>query len=292
MGSGSKPAPLAAVVLGAALAFAGGGGAAGQDELFIGEEPPAETPDPGMADATATAADAPDEEPAPAPDAPAVQTARGVLEPADEAILSSQLTALIEAMPLDAGDRFAAGDVLVAFDCAQYEAQRAQAQAMLQGAQAKLSNQYALQRLNAGSQLEAQLASAESAQASAAVQEAEVAIARCTLAAPYDGRVVERMANAHEVAEPGTQLMSIVSDGPLHVTLLVPSPWLAWLAEGQDFAFEVDETGGTHPATVTTIGARVDPVSQRIIVRGTFAEAPPDLLPGMSGSAHFTRAPD
>ncbi len=218
-------------------------------------------------------------------------TARGVLEPAAEAVISSELSARIAELPFDEGDAFAAGAVLVAFDCALFEARRGQAAALLRAARAKLANARQLQQMNSIGELEVSLAQAEVARTAAAVTEAEVAVQRCTIPAPFDGRVVEKLANAHEVAAPGVELLSIVSAGAPEATLLVPSAWLTWLEPGQRFAFRVDETGAELPGAVTAIGARVDPVSQTVPLRVELEAAGQTgdtrLIPGMSGTARF-----
>lgn len=222
------------------------------------------------------------------------RTARGVLEPAEEAIVSSELAARIDALPFDDGMGFPAGAVLVSFDCALFQARRSQAVAQLQGARTKLDNARQLQRTNAIGELDVALARAEVQRTAAAVAEAEVAVQRCEIVAPYDGRVVETFVNAHEVASPGVELLAIVSRGALEATLLVPSSWLVWLEEGTGFRFTVDETGATLDGRVAVLGARVDPVSQTVPVRVVLdvdpeGDAGAALVPGMSGTARFPR---
>lgn len=229
-----------------------------------------------------------DGEPATGPAEPL--TARGVLVPAEEAVISSELAARIVALPFRDGEAFAAGDALVAFDCALFEARRDQASAMLQGARATLGNARQLQQMNSIGELEVTRARTDVLQAEAALAEAAVTVDRCTIAAPYDGRVVEAFVNAHEVATPGVELLAIVSTAPLEATLLVPSDWLVWLAPGQPFAFEIDETAAVLSGDVASIGARVDPVSQTVPLRVVLSQAEPGLIAGMSGTARFSRS--
>ncbi len=219
----------------------------------------------------------------------ATPTARGVVEPGHEAVISSELAARIFELPFEEGESFAAGDTLVAFDCALFEARRRQAVAQLQAARAKLRNAEQLQATNAIGAVEVDLAAAEARRTAAAVAETDVAVARCSIAAPFDGRVVERLRNPHEVAAPGDELLAIVSRGAPETTLLVPSDWLVWLQPGQDFEFRVDETGMSLPGRILRLGARIDPVSQTVPVYGSLvapaSQAP--LVPGMSGTARF-----
>ena len=49
--------------------------------------------------------------------------ARGVIRPVHKATIATDLLARVSELPLKEGDRFAAGDLLVAFDCRRYEAE-------------------------------------------------------------------------------------------------------------------------------------------------------------------------
>ncbi len=58
------------------------------------------------------------------------------------------------------------------------------------------------------------------------------------------------------------------------------------MEKGLVFEFHVDEIQKSYQARVVQIGAIVDPVSQTVSIKGTFAEQV-DVLAGMSGSARF-----
>jgi hypothetical protein len=84
---------------------------------------------------------------------------------------------------------------------------------------------------------------------------------------------------------PGTPVIEIVESANLHLEMFVPSRWLGWLKNGHVFSLEIDELGTEAKARVTTIGSRVDPVSQTVLVRAELVDRPPGVLPGMSGYA-------
>ncbi|MEN2991706.1 efflux RND transporter periplasmic adaptor subunit [Tistrella sp. BH-R2-4] len=217
-------------------------------------------------------------------------TARGVLEPAAEAVISAEIAGRITDISVTEGASFAKGALLVRFDCTLYEAQLAQARAQSAGAKAELDNARSLARLQSIGQLEVQLAEARLAEASAAIRLHSATVERCRISAPYAGRVVARLAQPAEGVAAGDDLLAIVSDGAPRLRLIVPSNWLAWLQPGQRFSFDVDETGGTVQATVTAVGARVDQVSQTVAVLASIEEGGRDLLAGMSGTARFPAA--
>ena len=106
----------------------------------------------------------------------------------------------------------------------------------------------------------------------------------CSFRAPWNGRVTEIKANAHEVIEPGRELMKILDDKSLEVEMIVPSGWLKWIRPGIDISMVIDETGKNYDLEISRIGARVDPVSQTIRIFSSFKSDAADVLAGMSGA--------
>ncbi len=213
--------------------------------------------------------------------------ARGLLEPRDEAVLSSEIAARIVRLPVREGRAFAAGDLLVEFDCAYFEAQRAAAVAAASGAGHTLQNARQLARLNSVGALEVAVAQADYERARAEQRLAEVVTGRCTIRAPWRGRLVEALVHEHESVPAGRELLRILNDESLEVTLIVPSVWLRWLRPDRRFRFEVDETGRSHDGRVTAIGARIDAASESLRVTGVLDPPPAGLIAGMSGTAVF-----
>lgn len=204
-----------------------------------------------------------------------------------EAKLSAQMDGRLVSLPKGPGASFARGELLAEFDCNNQRAELAMATARLEKTQSTLDSQRALQKLNAVSPLELALAEADVAEAKARRQQAEVGAGRCRILAPYAGRVVRRVANEFETIGPGATILEVVENGPLRLELLVPSRWLAWIRTGTTFRVRVDEINREVPARVTSIGSRVDAVSQTVSVQGVFTETVPGVLPGMSGNALF-----
>jgi multidrug efflux pump subunit AcrA (membrane-fusion protein) len=85
----------------------------------------------------------------------------------------------------------------------------------------------------------------------------------------------------------GQELISILDDSHLKLELYVPSKWLSWLETGTAFKVQIDETGKTYPATVTALGAKVDPVSHSVEITAEIQGSYAELLAGMSGVARF-----
>jgi RND family efflux transporter MFP subunit len=213
---------------------------------------------------------------------------RGVLEAPEIATLSAEVPGRLLTLTPREGDRFSTGDVLAQFDCAPLEAQLRSAEATLRRANLELGSRGKLAKLGSMGKLDVGIAAADAAAAKAEVALRSFHVEKCVLHAPFDGWVVARRANAHEVLSPGEPILDIIGGGKPIVRMIVPSLWLKWLKSGWSLTFSIDETGATLPAEVIRLGAQVDPVSQTVPVFAQLQLTESDpVRPGMSGSAHF-----
>lgn len=225
----------------------------------------------------------------PTGDAEGMPGMRAQLSARTESMLSVRVNAPIAEISVRPGDRFKKGDPLVKFDCAVQVAQVRKARAELTAARRTKEAKQELVRLNSASMLELKLAEAQEDKSEAEVAMAEAETAYCNILAPYPGRVVDVQAKLHASYPEGHEIMSLIADGDLEVEIIIPSGWLAWLKPGHIFSMRIDETSKVYQATVTRIGARVDPVSQAIKIFGQVNNPHQELLPGMSGEAAFHR---
>lgn len=212
---------------------------------------------------------------------------RGLLKPIHEATLSSEILAKIVDMPFKVGKHFKKGEVLVRFDCSRYKAEHSAAQAEFAAHKKTSENNEELATYNAVATLQLEVSKLETAKAEAQMSVANTVLSACNITAPWNGRVVETIANEHETIAPGKELLRILDDSILEIEVLAPSKWLTTLKIGTPFSFSVDETGKEYQAKLTAIGSKVDPVSQTVQLIGTLDNQHAGLLAGMSGSAKF-----
>lgn len=205
----------------------------------------------------------------------------------DSVTLSSEIAARIASLPLREGDAFRAGQALVTFDCGLYQSQLHKAEAAADAASAVQDSNQRLADLHSIGKAELEQSQAHVKEAQAEAAGARLLVSRCTVAAPFAGRVARRRAAAFEYVTPGTPLLDIVETGRLELQMIVPSKWLAWLRPGVPLQVDVDELGQRVNAKVVRIGAQIDPVSQTVAVFGAVDGAGTRLLPGMSGWAVF-----
>jgi len=213
--------------------------------------------------------------------------ARGVVVPNAEVTLAAGLSAKISKMPFKAGESFRRGDLLVAFDCARQLADLRGAKATMGKAASFYKSKKRLKARGAAGSQEVFEAAADVANAKASVDGFSEILRLCKIDAPFNGRIVERHAETHEIPAPNAPIMTVVDDSALELDLIVPSKWLRWMKVGSTFDFSVDELGQNYRAKVARLGAKVDAVSQTIKLTGTFVVRPQSVLAGMSGTAKF-----
>ncbi len=200
------------------------------------------------------------------------------------ATLAAEMAGKIIDLPFRDGETFRKGERLVGFDCAAQRARQDQAAAAAQAATRKREVSGKLNQLNSISQLEVATAESTEAQAKAELALMSVMAQRCTIAAPYDGRVAGVEVQRYAFAAEGAPLLAIYETGAFDVEMIVPSSWLSWLKPGLAFHLRVEETGGTHEAEITRLSGQVDPVSQSVRIYGRIKGPTDTLRPGMSGS--------
>lgn len=217
----------------------------------------------------------------------ALPSVRGVVRAEAAATIASELVARISSLPFKAGQSFRANDVLVTFDCRRYEADYRAAEAEVKTQEIMVETQRQLLKHRATGSNDLALAEAKYGQALAAADSLRVRTSQCTILAPYDGRVVDRLVDVYEMPQANAALTRIVKDGALEVDLIVPSQWSVWLRPGYEFTFLVEETSTAHVARLLNLGAVVDPVSRTMKVSATLMNPTPKVRPGMSGSAQL-----
>ena len=209
------------------------------------------------------------------------------LVPYQQSVLSSELSAKIVALPFREGDTFRDGETLVGFDCDYFRAELNKATASAEAARQTLKADQRLAELNSVGALDVDLATAKLKEAEAEVAAMQVTVGKCTLVAPFAGRVAKLEVHAFEYVAPGKPLLEILATRRLEVQMNVPAKWLAWLKIGGRFTVKVDELEREYTGRVVRLGARIDPLTQSVSLAGEVEGNHPELLAGMSGSALF-----
>jgi len=226
---------------------------------------------------------------------PRTVTAFGVVHAHQESVLSAQVLARVEALPLREGAAVKAGDLLVALDpkdidanLAAAEAARVRAAASLKEAEAEHAR---VKRLfESGSATPREMERAESAlsaargglnEAGARVQEARARKGYTRILAPFDGRLVERRVEVGELAAPGTALVRVESAGAFELWADVPQESLHAIVPGAEATVRVDGIAAPIPGSVVRLVPAADPRSHTFTVK--VAVSPPEGAAVYSG---------
>lgn len=208
---------------------------------------------------------------------------RAQLAPHRYTTLAAEIGAKIQRLPVQDGGSFRAGQVLISFDCSLQQAQLNKARAALVGAEKNWAANKRLAELNSVGRVELDLSEAEVQKNQAELAAMSTMMAKCSITAPFSGRVAEQKAREQQYIQPGQAILDIIDDSVLELEFLVPSKWLAWMKVGHVFQVGIDETRKSYPAKVQRIAARVDPVSQSVRLVATISGRYPELIAGMSG---------
>jgi len=218
------------------------------------------------------------------------QGIRAQLLPRQFTTLAAEIGAKVNRLPVAEGAAFRRDDLLVTFDCSTQTAQLQKAEAALVAAEKTWIANQRLLELNAIGRLELDVADAERQKNQAEVATMRSVVAKCTVPAPFAGRIAEQKVREQQFVQPGQTLLEILDDSVLELEFIVPSRWLTWMKPKHAFRIRIDETGKTYPARVQRVGAKVDPVSQTVKVHAEIEGNFPELIAGMSGRASFANA--
>jgi len=189
------------------------------------------------------------------------------------------------------GDHFETGELLIQLDDTIFQATFARALAMLERAKAELAAKKSLFADKIASLFELRDAEASLAKARADLVIARKNLRASSILAPYTGKVVTLFIEEHELPQSNKELMEIIDDHTLIAKLLVPSSLLGKVQVGQALPIHIQEIAATVEATITRIGAVIDPASSTIRIDAEVDNADGYLKAGMIGSTTFAEQP-
>ena len=216
------------------------------------------------------------------------------IEAAQATLISSRLLARIVAVDVRAGDSVNRGDLLIELENSDIEARVQQAEANIRSTTARLNE--ARQNLGRVKELQAggvmSVADLDKAQAihdtlladmesvNQGLEEAKTALSYTRIAAPFDGRVVDRFAEPGDTAQPGTKLLALYNPLSLRVEAHVREVLALGLEVGQSLQVEIPSQQKTVDAVIEERVPAADPGSRSFLVKAGVA-FDGSLLPGM-----------
>ncbi|MEM6811118.1 MAG: efflux RND transporter periplasmic adaptor subunit [Pseudomonadota bacterium] len=215
-------------------------------------------------------------------------TVQAVLASTEKIVIASGLDAKIIKLDKQSGDTFKKGEALVRYDCSVDRARLKEMESRQRVTEKQLKAFEKLKELDSASEIELLVAKENNEQNKALISQIKGRLQACQHIAPWNGRIIQKMASEYEYVQNGRVIMEIASLKPLRAEFLIPSKWLQWLNIGTPLALSINETGRQYNAKIEAIYGEVDPVSQTIQVAAEIDKYHEELLPGMSGRVIFS----
>jgi len=212
-------------------------------------------------------------------------TKRFLLRPKFEVDIATQTSGIVEKIEFNVGQRFKKGDLLVKLGCgAQFARLQVQRAKVRESNLNYKSNQQLLVG-NAVSRYDVDIAKSQLEQERAKLSEQTILTNFCKIKAPFSGGVATVYVDKHAFIAQNTELMKLIDDSELIMSLNIPSKWVSKVQNNAFFSVDVDEVNKRYKAKIVGISPAIDPISKTIELRAVLVNKTKELKPGMSGTA-------
>lgn len=206
----------------------------------------------------------------------------GTVEEEAGSWLSFEVGGNIRTLPVDEGDRVAAGQVLATLDETSLRSVHRAALAALTQARDAYRRYGSLYRQGTVPEVKWVEIKSKLEQAESAEQVARENLGHAVLRAPFSGVVSTRQAEAGMNAAPGQAVLKLVRIDHVHVKVAVPESEITRWQVGQTATFTVAALGGRgYTAKVSEKGVEADPAAHTYTVKLSLANPGGKLMPGM-----------
>ena len=209
-------------------------------------------------------------------------SAVGTIAPVQGATISAEVAGTVAEVLFQSGTQVKKGDMLLKLDTSAEEAQLRSAQADFELAKSEFerAQDLANRRVIAKSELDA--AAARFAQAQAAVQNVESAIAKKQIRAPFDGMAGIREVNVGQTVPVGQRLVTLQSLDPVYVDFSLPQQDLAAVQPGLPVTVQTDAVPNEQfTGELTAVNSAIDPATRSIPLQATLPNPKHLLRAGM-----------
>ena len=205
---------------------------------------------------------------------------------ANRAVVTSQITALIDEITVDVGDHVAKDQLLVRLDPADTQLALAEAEAALAALEAQLLD--AEQRLRRAEDLltrdfvsedelnaretEVAVIKANRDRQLVAIRDARLALGRTEVTSPFEAAVVERQGQVGNLATPGSPLLTLVQTDGREIDAEIDPRYAAQLATAADVRFISD--GRQWPLELARLSSVIEIDTRKIRGRFRFSDVP------------------
>tara|TARA_R110002110_G_scaffold166602_2_gene367275 strand:+ start:23486 stop:24529 length:1044 start_codon:yes stop_codon:yes gene_type:complete len=211
----------------------------------------------------------------------------------NDAVISAEINGIILQLPLQVGESVQKGQTLAVIACKDYQLNAQQFESQLQSTRAKIDfTEWKLNRIQSLAsghnvsqeqlkELQSNLTSLQSTQSSqkAQLSQAKLQIDRCSIQAPFNAIVVERMADIGEMATPGKQIIRLIDNESIEVSAQLQANEVEKLKHAKNPVFSTKD--GDFPVSIrASVGVYTERYRTQE-VRCSFTQQKP--LPGSVG---------
>ncbi|WP_169828906.1 efflux RND transporter periplasmic adaptor subunit [Marinobacterium jannaschii] len=211
----------------------------------------------------------------------------------DHSQLSAQISALVQQVSVDVGDRVEQGQLLVQLDCRDHRLALQQAQsvrdaldARIRLARQQLSRAERLLKQRSASQeqrdqrrAELDTLLAERRGSEVQISASQIRVERCQIKAPFAGVITERMAAEGSLANIATPLIRLLRTDRAEVKAKLPLSQVALLQQGRSPLYQTADS--SYPLQLRAVIPLINSRSRTQEVRLSFADS--KALTGSSG---------
>lgn len=205
----------------------------------------------------------------------------GTMNAVQGVMVSADLPGIVAKISFESGRPVRAGDLLVALDARQEQAQLAAARAQLELSRQQYERISGLRKKGVTSQAELDQVEAQLAQAEARVGEIEATIDRKKIRAPFSGVLGIRQVNLGQYLPGGAPVVELQALDPIYADFTVPQQDIGRLPIGSPVEVEADKGQIQAEGRVSAVDAVVDPATRNLKVRAEFDNKDGRLRPGM-----------
>jgi len=214
----------------------------------------------------------------------------GTVRPLQRAVIAAKLMGTIEELTVTLGQSVRAGEVLAKIAAGEISARLVQAQSQLNQVRRDLERERDL--LGKGASMADTVRGLEDrlVMTEAMVREAEVMLGYATLRAPFDGVVARKMANAGDLASPGSPLLEIEGREAFEVEAGLPDSLAAGLASGMRLSVTIPVGDISFEGTLAELSSAADPSARTVLTKITVPPGTP-VRSGQFARVHLPGVP-
>jgi membrane fusion protein, multidrug efflux system len=206
----------------------------------------------------------------------------GTLTAEQQVNVTTQIAGQVKYYYFGSGQRVKKGDKLVQLDDAPERADLANFEAQAHLAEANLNRSLELAKNNFAAKQTVDQSLSILDQAKAQIQRTQSIIGQKLISAPFDGVLGIRQINLGQYIGPGTNIVSLINLGTLHVDFRLPEQAASKLTVNQAVGIAVDAVPTkTFKAKITAIEPRVNETTRTLNIQATLANPGEILRPGM-----------